>query len=270
MPPETVSTYFGLVGELAGRLEEALSGGDAKFEAADRAQHVAMRLRLGLLSRASAVGVLADTGPAQAAMYDCLRTMCEAASHLTWLVAKPEATQQRALCIELGQAKADAHNRVKVLAVHRAALLDPDTREQMEKNLNAAEEVVRHVQETHGSSCKQCGGRGRNETQVPTWLKQQATKASATTDEVNLFALWVGCSADVHQLVPQRHSREDGHHLELPGAEVGLVVRWAIDTLLMCFPLVAKVVRPEVVADVEAVGVWWKDVMRNVDRGVSA
>jgi hypothetical protein len=60
------------------------------------------------------------------------------------------------------------------------------------------------------------------------------------------------------------------HQLELPDTEVGRVVRWAIDTLLMCFPLVAKVARPEVVADVEAVGVWWSNVMSHADRGVSA
>jgi hypothetical protein len=77
----------------------------------------------------------------------------------------------------------------------------------------------------------------------------------------------VGCSADSHQLVPQRFTRDDGNWLELLAPEVARVVMWAIGVLLTSAPMIAGVVRAESVPEVEAVATWWDDFMRTVASG---
>jgi hypothetical protein len=121
MSAVATGSYYALVEDVVGRLEEALSGGAVSVTAATRAQRVALGLRLGLISRAYAVGALADTPTAHAAMYDSLRAMCEAAGHLSWMVDVPGAVEERSGCIELGQARAEVDNRTKLLTAHGAS-----------------------------------------------------------------------------------------------------------------------------------------------------
>ena len=267
MSDQVASTYFGLVGEVAGRLEEALSGGARAVKAETRAQRVGLGFRLGLLSRASGIGAMADKPPAHAAMYDCLRSMCEAAGHLSWMVSEAGAVEERSGCIELGQVRAEVDNRKKLLAVHGASWIDVGTKQQQQDALRKAEEMCVAARDAHVTPCRHCSGSGRDQGDVAQWLRARAARADATRDDLNLYALWVGSSADTHQLVPQRHTRDDGNRLELPQSEVGRVVYWAVDLLLTCFPLIASIVRAESLPDIAAVAAWWENLTRTSATG---
>jgi hypothetical protein len=262
MTAVATGSYYALVEDVVGRLEEALSGGAVSVTAATRAQRVALGLRLGLISRAYAVGTLADTPTAHAAMYDSLRAMCEAAGHLSWMVDVLGAVEERSGCIELGQVRAEVNNRTKLLTAHGASWVDEEERRPQADALESAKRMLAAAQRAHASPCRHCGGSGRDQGHAAAWLRQRATREGARRAELDLYSLWVGCSADTHQLVPQRFARDDGNWLELTTPEVARVVTWAIRVLLTCAPMIAGVVRAESVPEVEAVATWWDDLMR--------
>lgn len=259
MGDPTITTYFGLVGEVLGRIEECLSGGASSVQATSVELRVAMGLRIGIVSRAAAIGVLADTPPAQAGMRDCMRSMCEAVAHLTWMMEAPDAVSERAACIELGQAKASVENRRRLITVaRRQPSVDQNMIETMAANLRDAEAALLRTRGRHGSRFRHCNGAGRDQRHAAAWLRARATRRDAPTEDINIYAHWVACSADAHQLVPQRHSQPHGNFLELPESEVRPLIGWTVNVLLYCAPYLAAAIRPEAADCVREVTAWWR------------
>jgi hypothetical protein len=252
--------YNEAMGELTARLTDALAEGQ-NIIAQDRLDHVMLGLRFGLMSRATAVGILADSPPARAAMYDCVRAMCEAVAQVTWITASPVEMLSRSGCIELGQAKADANNRRKLLAVHKVPRISEENRGSMLERLKDSDETVDRVRAQHGKDCPNCHGKGRDAGHAAAWIHECAIRGDATTAQVNLYSIWVGCSAEAHQLTPQRHSREDGNHLDLPDELADQAVAWAMELLLSAAPLIAFAVRMSALEPTREVLRWWSEVL---------
>ena len=116
-------------------------------------------------------------------MYDCLRAMCEAAGHLSWMVDVPEAVDDRAGCIELGQVRAEVDNRTKLRAVHGATWIDAETKQKQSEALATAEEMLAPAQRAHATPCKHCSGSGRDQGDVAQWLKNRAVGPEATPED---------------------------------------------------------------------------------------
>lgn len=237
-------------------LDEALAPNAPTITATSIPHHVALGLGMGLKSRLLAVGTLVDDPPASAGALDCLRSMAEACAHLSWLVEGSSGTlEQRALCLQLGQANADLENRRAVAKVMSKAWIPQEPRTNVNDGLTRAETVAKRIREQHGSNCPACGCSGRGSSAVQGWLKSRALRATALKRDVDLYSLWKGASADAHQVQPQRWNQpDDGRHvLALPAELRHLLGQWALQCFLEGWWFVATVIRPDALSIITGV-----------------
>jgi hypothetical protein len=134
--------------------------------------------------------------------------------------------------------------------------MEPDSLKGMEERCRDAERAHELQVRAHRSRCPHCGGKGRDYSGVHKWLAERANRKDASASDFNLYSLWVGASADTHQLAPNRYAQADGNFLELPPEERGKVVTWAIDLFLDMAPRIANVLRPEAIGGIEQVRAW--------------
>jgi hypothetical protein len=181
--------------------------------------------------------------------------------------------EQRALCIQLGQANADLENRRAVVEVLKKEWVPQETQTNARDGFAQAKSAAQRSREQHGSNCPACGGGGRGPSEVRRWLKNRALSEAALKRDVDLYSLWKGASADAHQVQPQRWNQPErgGHVLTLPAEDRHNFGQWALQCFLEGWWFVAAVVRPEaqsVITDVDAKvgGVWqdWRSVPRKV------
>jgi hypothetical protein len=224
-------TFTAAIRELVFQLNDGLAGRD-DLDAQNALERVMAGLWFGLISRAAAVGALADVPMARAAMYDSLRSMCEAIAHVTWVTARPPDMLARARCIELGQASADLHNRRRLLAVQNAPWIPDQMRSAFRNSLQEGERAEQVVRSDHATPCPHCRGHGRGEGTASSWLRDRASRRDATVDDVNRYTIWVWCSAYAHQLAPQLHTREEANYVDLPDERAQQAVGWAMQLLL--------------------------------------
>jgi hypothetical protein len=243
--------------ELVLQLSDALTGGD-DLDAENALERVMTGLWFGLVSRATAVGALADVPIARAAMYDCLRTMCEAIAHVTWITARPPDMLARAVCIELGQAKADVHNRRRLVTIQNAPWISDQIRSAFRHSLEEGERAEELVRVDHATPCPRCRGRGRGEGTASSWLRDRASRRDAAVEDVNRYTIWVWCSAYAHQLAPQLHTREEANYVDLPEVRAQQAVGWAMQLLLTSTPEIAYALRPDAADDIRGVRTWWE------------
>jgi len=254
--------FMAFATQVEGALTHALTGGAVVLLAENEAQRVALDLRYGLTSRALAIAALADSPLASAAMYDSLRTMCEAAARITWLADDPDI-EARARCIRLGQAVANVENRRKLLDVHRGSGLEPARLPEVEQQLVDAERWRDALRAGHPQLCGHCNGNGFG-FGVQRWLRARAQRTAAPVADINVYAMWVASSADAHQLAPNRHSTAEGNFLDLSVEERGRVVCWALDLLMSTSLPITTIVRPAATADVLRVVAWWEQTQRRL------
>jgi hypothetical protein len=237
------------------RLERALGGGKPAFTANNPVERVARGLSFGLNSRALAVGALIEVPEAAAGASDCIRSMAEACGHLAWLLEGPGTLDQRARCLELGQAKVDAENRAKVLSTHQADWVPEEVRKNLEDQCQATRRVLEQAENAHGSGCEICRDQGRTYRSVQRWLEQRARDSTASHEDLNVYAAWVAASADAHQLSPTRWwNQEKGvHELELSDAKLKTFANTAVRCFLLGWSYVFALLRPEGQAELDAI-----------------
>jgi hypothetical protein len=237
------------------RLEAALGAGEQLTVAHTASERVARSLSFGLNSRALAVGALLDVPEAAAGAFDCIRSMGEACAQLAWLLDGPGERAQRALCLELGYAKADADNRAKVLSTHQGALVPEGVRANLQSQCAAAQQVLDGAQKAHGVGCDLCGNQGRTYRQVRRWLAQRTESPNASAADLNIYAAWVAASADAHQLSPNRwwNPEHAAYELELTKPVLMTIANTAVRCFLEGWRIVVALLRPEASAEIDRI-----------------